>query len=61
MGKVDVIRLYPMSFEEFLLAKGEEQLLEILQGRDWKTISLLHDKFTMILREYYFVVACQKL
>ena len=44
-----------MSFEEFLLAKGEEQLLEILQGRDWKTISLLHDKFTMILREYYFV------
>ncbi len=55
VGKVDVIRLYPMSFEEFLLAKGEEQLLEILQGRDWKTISLLHDKFTMILREYYFV------
>lgn len=55
VGKVDVIRLYPMSFEEFLLAKGEEQLLEILQGRDWKTISLLHDKFTTILREYYFV------
>lgn len=55
VGKVDVIRLYPMSFEEFLLAKGEGLLLEILRGRDWKTISLLHDKFTTILREYYFV------
>ena len=55
VGKVDVIRLYPMSFEEFLLAKGEAQLLQILQGRDWKTITLLHDKLTKILREYYFV------
>lgn len=55
VGKVDIIRLYPMSFEEFLLAKGEKQLLEILHAKDWKTTSLLHDKFTSILREYYFV------
>lgn len=55
VGKVDIIRLYPMSFEEFLLAKDEKQLLDILQSRDWKTISLLHEKFTKILREYYFV------
>lgn len=55
VGKVDIIRLYPMSFEEFLLAKEEKQMLDILQSRDWKTISLLHEKFTKILREYYFV------
>ena len=55
VGKVDIIRLYPMSFEEFLLAKDEKQMLDILQSRDWKTISLLHEKFTKILREYYFV------
>lgn len=55
VGKVDVIRLFPMSFEEFLLAKGEEQLLQILQSGDWKTITLLHEKLTKVLREYYFV------
>lgn len=55
VGKVDIIRLYPMSFEEFLLAKGEEQMQNILTAKDWKTISLLHEKFTKLLREYYFV------
>lgn len=55
VGKVDIIRLYPMSFEEFLLAKGEEQMQSILTAKDWKTISLLHEKYTKLLREYYFV------
>lgn len=55
VGKVDIIRLYPMSFEEFLMAKEEEQLLNILKSKDWKTITLLHDKLIKILREYYFV------
>lgn len=55
VGKVDIIRLYPMSFEEFLMAKGEEQMLNILKSKDWKTISMLHEKFTKTLREYYFV------
>lgn len=55
VGKVDIIRLYPMSFEEFLLAKGEDRLLAILRSKDWKTITLMHDKLTKTLREYYFV------
>lgn len=55
VGKVDIIRLYPMSFEEFLRAKGESQMLDILRSKDWKTISMLHERFTKILREYYFV------
>ncbi len=55
VGKVDIIRLYPMSFEEFLLAKGEKQMLDILKSKDWKAISMLHERYTKILREYYFV------
>lgn len=55
VGKVDIIRLHPMSFEEFLMAKGEERLCDILRSRDWKTISLLHELLTKTLREYYFV------
>lgn len=55
VGKVDIIRLFPMSFEEFILAKGERQMLDILQSKDWQAISLLHEKLIKTLREYYFV------
>lgn len=55
VGKADIIRLFPMSFEEYLMARGEEQVLKILLSKDWTTISLLHEKLTKLLREYYFV------
>lgn len=55
VGKADIIRLFPMSFEEYLLARGEEQVLQILFSKDWPTITLLHEKLTKQLREYYFV------
>lgn len=55
VGKVNIIRLYPMSFEEFILAKGEDKVLQILSAKDWATTSLLHDRLAKLLREYYFV------
>lgn len=55
VGKADIIRLFPMSFEEYLMARGEEQIARILLSKDWTTISMLHDKLTKLLREYYFV------
>ena len=55
VDKADIIRLFPMSFEEYLMARGEEQVLKILLSKDWTTISLLHEKLTKLLREYYFV------
>ena len=55
VGKVDILRLFPMTFEEFLMAKGDDQLLQILRSKDWKTITMLHESLTKALREYYFV------
>lgn len=55
VGKADIIRLFPMSFEEYLTARGEEQILQILLSKDWPTLSMLHNKLTKLLREYYFV------
>lgn len=55
VGKVDIMTLYPLSFAEFLLAKGEKNLNEILNSKDWKLISLFHDKLTLLLRQYYYV------
>lgn len=55
VGKVDVLPIYPMTFDEFLLAKGEAQLAEILHAKDWDTMSVLKQKYIRLLREYYFV------
>ena len=55
VGKVNVINLYPMNFEEFLWAKGETEACKLLRGRDFGTINLLHEKYTDLLRQYYYV------
>ena len=34
VGKVDVLSIYPMTFDEFLLAKGKKQMVELLRLKD---------------------------
>ena len=55
VGKVDILNIYPMTFDEFTLAKGSEQMVEILKSKDWNTIKLLRSEYIKLLREYYFV------
>lgn len=55
VGKVDVLHIYPMTFDEFLLAKGKKQMVDFLRVKDWRTIKLLKNEYSRILREYYFV------
>ena len=55
VGKINVINMYPLNFEEFLMAKGEEEACKLLATRDFATINLLHEKFIDLLREYYYV------
>lgn len=55
VGKVDIINIYPMTFDEFLLAKGRTQLVDVLKSKDWATIKLLRSEYIKYLREYYFV------
>lgn len=55
VGKVNMLRLYPMNFNEFLLAMGEDALHDILQQGDWFTIDIMKSKFINMLRQYYFV------
>ncbi len=54
VGKVDILYLYPMDFEEFLLAMGKEQLVEVMRSRDWDTLRLLRPLCEELLRQYYF-------
>ena len=45
VGKVDIIRLYPMNFEEFLRAVGREQMADELLRGDWSVINLLEKEY----------------
>ena len=55
VGKVDIMEMYPMNFNEFLEAMGQEQLLEVLNTNDWKLIDSLSTKYIELLRQYYYV------
>lgn len=55
VGKVDMLYMYPMDFEEFLLAMGKEQLVELLRNNNWVALTPLRGMLTELLRQYYFV------
>lgn len=55
VGKVDFLTLYPLTFNEFLLALGQEQLYELLQRNDWPMITSFKAKLIGHLRHYYFI------
>ena len=55
VGKVDMLYMYPMDFEEFLLAMGKEQLVELLCNNSWAALTPLRGMLTELLRQYYFV------
>lgn len=55
VGKVDIMEMNPMNFNEFLEAMGQEQLLKVLNTNDWKLIDSLSTKYIELLRQYYYV------
>lgn len=54
VGKVDNLRMYPMTYDEFLLANGREMLAEAVRRLDWDSMALHHDTLVEYLRQYYF-------
>ena len=55
VGKVNLLSLYPMTFEEFLWAKGEEQLANVIASCDWELMDALAVRINELLRQYYYV------
>ncbi len=55
VGKVNTLHMYPMDFEEFLIAIGEEGMARLFHQDDWKIIDLFKPKFINTLRQYYYV------
>lgn len=55
VGKVDFMRLYPMSFYEFLENLDYKNFVLQLQNKNWDVIDSFHEKLTELLRLYYFI------
>jgi hypothetical protein len=55
VGKVDFCDLYPLDYEEFLIACGEEKLVELLKSKDYSLITSFKNKFIDYLKYYYYI------
>jgi predicted AAA+ superfamily ATPase len=55
VGKVDELKMYPMSFVEFLWAIGRKNLADLMYSEKPENISDLQDTYIELLRQYYYV------
>lgn len=55
VGKVDFLKLYPLSFREFLMATGNGRFVELLEKRDYEMITSFKQTYIEALKQYYFV------
>ena len=55
VGKVDLMDLYPLSYEEFLEALGEKELVNLLKTQNMELINIFSDKFKNYLKQYLFI------
>jgi len=53
VGKVESLELFPMSFEEFLMASHRDQIIKMYQ--DMSRLEVAHQKIWQIMLDYYFV------
>ncbi len=53
VGKVEVLELFPMCFEEFIMASGNNKILQAF--RQGLQIQAAHNKLWDLLLDYYFV------
>ncbi|MCC8070492.1 MAG: ATP-binding protein [Bacteroidales bacterium] len=55
VGKVEFLDVYPLDFEEFLWATGNDLIADSLNKKDWALISSIRYKMEGLLKEYYYV------
>ncbi|MEJ2883504.1 ATP-binding protein [Pedobacter sp. GR22-6] len=55
VGKVEFLDLYPLNFIEFLIAKGQGDLVNLLRNSDWSLIKVYKNRYIELLRQYYYI------
>lgn len=55
VGKVDFLKLYPLSFSEFLMAIDKGQFAELLNKQDYEMITSFKQTYIDSLKQYYSI------
>ncbi len=55
VGKVDFLKLYPLSFKEFLTAIDKERFAELLERQDFEMAASFKQTYIDALKHYFFV------
>lgn len=55
VGKVEFIDVYPLSFDEFMVALGKDAMVESIHNMDWELITAFRAQYIDLLKQYYFV------
>lgn len=55
VGKVEFLNLYPMNFNEFLIANGEEKMVKVIELQDFELIKIFKKDFEEYLKLYFYI------
>lgn len=55
VGKVEFMDLYPLSFQEFILAMGKEQYVKLLDDSDYSMVTTFRQEYIDLLKQYFYV------
>ncbi len=55
VGKVNLLTMYPLSYQEFLEAIGEEKLAEYINQPDSDKNNTFREKYISYLKKYYYI------
>jgi predicted AAA+ superfamily ATPase len=55
VGKVSFLTINPLTFREYLAARGHQEMAALLESHDWDLINALHTRLLAILNEYFVV------
>ena len=55
VGKVDFLKLYPLSFKEFLMATDKENFVKLLDNQDFSMITTFKQTYIDDLKQYCYV------
>lgn len=55
VGKVEFMKLYPLSFKEFLLATGKEGFVRALEAHDFGLVTSFKQTYIEALKQYYYI------
>lgn len=55
VGKVEFMDLYPLDFLEFISAMGNDDLVKLLESKDFSLITSFKGKYIDLLKQYYYI------